>query len=210
MIFTHGNIYTGVVVMAAFKSIQRAEAIAIRGDRIQAVGQNAEILKLRGPDTKVIDLGGKFVMPGFNDAHAHLSSGGAERLNVNLIGVKSLDELRERLRAKVQTAAAGDWVRGAGWDENLWPVKTLPTRWDLDEVTRDHPVFLNRVDGHIAVANTRALQLASISIASRDPKGGKIDRDSSGQPNGILRETAKQAVLDVIPPPTHDKPRATP
>jgi hypothetical protein len=129
-------------------------------------------------------------------------------MNVNLVGVKSLEEFRERIRAKVESAAPGDWILGGGWDENLWPVKTVPTRWDIDEITRDHPVFLDRVDGHIAVANTRALQLASITIASRDPKGGKIDRDQNGQPNGVLRETAKQAVRDAIPPPTHDKRRA--
>jgi hypothetical protein len=207
IIFTHGNVYTGVAVMSAFKAIKRAEAIAIRGDRIEAVGENAEILKLRGPDTEVIDLGGHFVMPGFNDAHAHLIDGGFERMNVNLVGVKSLEEFRERIRVKVDAAAPGDWILGDGWDENLWPVKTPPTRWDIDEITRDHPVFVGRVDGHIAVANSRALQLASITIASRDPKGGKIDRDSNGQPNGILRETARQAVYDAIPKPTHDKRR---
>lgn len=207
LIFVHGNVYTGVADGSSFKSIKRAQAIAVRGDRIEAVGENAEILKLKGPDSEVIDLGGKFIMPGFNDAHAHLSEGGSERLNVNLIGVKSLEEFRERIRAKVNAAAPGDWVLGGGWDENLWPVKTVPTRWDVDEVSGDHPVFLQRVDGHIAVANTRALQLASITIASRDPKGGKIDRDSNGQPNGILRETARAAVVNAIPEPTHDKRR---
>ena len=207
VIFTHGNVYTGVAVMSAFKAIKRAEAIAVRGDRIAAVGENVEILKLRGPNTQVIDLGGHFVMPGFNDAHAHLIDGGFERMNVNLVGTKSLDEFRERIRARVDAAAPGDWILGDGWDENLWPVKTPPTRWDIDEITTDHPVFLSRVDGHIAVANSRALQLASITIASRDPKGGKIDRDSNGQPTGILRETARQAVQDAIPQPTHDKRR---
>src|SRR5579864_3860653 len=207
VIFTHGNIYTGVPVMSAFKAIKRAEAMAVRGDRIQAVGENAEMLKHRGPDTQVIDLGGHFVMPGFNDAHAHLENGGFDRMNVDLTGVKSLDEFRERIRAKVEAAAPGDWILGGGWDENLWPVKTVPTRWDVDEVSGDHPIFLDRVDGHIAVANTRALQLASITIASRDPKGGKIDRDSNGQPTGILRETARQAIREAIPEPTHDRRR---
>jgi hypothetical protein len=207
LIFVHGNVYTGVVEASSFKSIKRAQAIAVRGDRIEAVGENAEILKLKGPQTEVIDLGGKFIMPGFNDAHVHLSQGGAQRLNVNLIGVKSLDEFRERIRAKVEAAAPGDWILGGGWDENLWPVKTVPTRWDVDEVSGDHPIFLDRVDHHIAVANTRALQLASITIASRDPKGGRIDRDSNGQPNGILRETARAAVVNAIPEPTHDKRR---
>jgi len=206
-IFIHANVYTGVAQGSAFKAIKRAQAVAVRGDRIQAVGENAEILKLKGPETQVIDLGGKFLMPGFNDAHVHLSEGGSNALNVNLVGVKSLDEFRERVRAKVEKAAPGDWILGGGWDENFWPVKTVPTRWDLDEVSGDHPVFLGRVDGHIAVANTRALQLASITIASRDPKGGKIDRDANGQPTGILRETARQAVNDAIPEPTHEKRR---
>ncbi len=171
------------------------------------MGENADILKLKGPETQVIDVGGKFVMPGFNDAHAHLAAGGAERLNVNLTGVKSLEEFRARIRAKVETAKPGDWILGGGWDENLWPVKVLPTRWDVDEVSAGHPVFLERVDGHIAVANTQALKLASITIASRDPRGGKIDRDSNSQPNGILRERAREAVTNVIPPPTHDRRR---
>ena len=206
-IFIHGNVYTGVAETSSFKSIKRAQAIAVRGDRIEAVGENADILKLKGPSTVVVELGGKFLMPGFNDAHAHLSAGGAERLNVNLTGVRSLEEFRDRIRAKVASAAPGDWIQGGGWDENLWPVKTVPTRWDVDEVSGDHPIFLQRVDGHIAVANTRALQRASITIASRDPKGGKIDRDSNGQPNGILRETARTAVFNAIPEPTHDKRR---
>jgi len=207
VIFVHGNVYTGVMEASAFTSIKRAQAIAVRGDRIEAVGENGEILKLKGASTQVIDLGGKFIMPGFNDAHVHFSEGGKQRLNVDLVGVKSLEEFRERIRAKVETAAPGDWIQGGGWDENLWPVKTVPTRWDVDEVSGDHPIFLDRVDGHIAVANTRALQLASITIASRDPRGGKIDRDSNSQPNGVLRETARAAVVNAIPEPTHDKRR---
>jgi predicted amidohydrolase YtcJ len=206
-VFVHGNIYTGVVDKAAFNAVKRAQAIAIRGDRIQAVGENADILKLKGPNTQVIDLGGKFLMPGFNDAHTHLSEGGFQALNVNLVGTKSLDEFRDRIRANVQSAAPGAWILGGGWDENLWPVKVVPSRWDIDEVSAGHPVFLQRVDGHIAVANTRALQLASITIASRDPKAGKIDRDGNGQPTGILRETARQAISDAIPAPTHDERR---
>jgi predicted amidohydrolase YtcJ len=207
VIFVHGNVYTGIAMTSGFSAIRRAEAIAVRGDRIEAVGENADILKLKGPETQVIDVGGKFVMPGFNDAHAHLGAGGAERLNVNLTGVKSLEEFRARIRAKVESAKPGDWILGGGWDENLWPVKALPTRWDVDEVSAGHPVFLERVDGHIAVANTQALKLASITIASRDPRGGKIDRDSNSQPNGILRESAREAVTRVIPPPTHDRRR---
>jgi predicted amidohydrolase YtcJ len=206
-IFLHGNIYTGVAVVSSFHEIKRAEAMAIRGDRLQAVGAESDILKLKGPQTEVVNLNGRFVMPGFNDAHLHLANAGFERLTVNLVGVKSLTEFRDRIRARVETAGPGEWIVGRGWDHTLWPVKELPSRWDIDEVTTDHPVFLQRVDGHIAVANTRALQLASITIASKDPTGGKIDRDSTGQPTGILRETARAAVEGVIPKPTHDKRR---
>ena len=206
-IYIHANIYTGVPAAAQFSSVLRAEAIAVRGDRILGIGKNVEIEKLKGPQTQVIDLGGRFVMPGFNDAHLHLADAGLQKLDVDLTGVKTLEEFRERLRARVQTAKADEWILGGGWDETLWPVKTPPSRWDLDQVSDGHPVFLDRVDGHLAVANTRALQLADITIASHDPQGGLIDRDENGQPTGILRDTAKQAVLAVIPPPTHDKRR---
>ena len=94
-------------------------------------------------------------MPGFNDAHLHLAEGGFQKLTVDMTGVKSLTEFRERLQARVANAAPREWILGGGWDETKWPVKTLPSRWDLDEVTTDHPVFLQRTDGHIAVANTR-------------------------------------------------------
>src|SRR5207302_9638098 len=144
---------------------------------------------------------------GFNDAHLHLARAGFRRLTVDLTGVKSLTEFRDRIHARVQTAEPGEWIVGGGWDETLWPVQQLPSRWDIDEVTTDHPVFLQRVDGHVAVANTRALQLASITVASKDPEGGKIDRDSTGQSTGILRETARDAVMSVIPRPTHDRRR---
>jgi predicted amidohydrolase YtcJ len=208
LIFTHGNIYTGVVDAASSLGAgQRSEALAILGDRIIAVGKRDEIMKLKGPETKIVDLEGHFVMPGFNDAHMHLASAGLEKMNVNLTGVKTLDEFRDRILARVEKAAPGDWIVGGGWDETLWPVKVLPTRWDVDEVSSSHPVFLTRVDGHIAVANTRALQLASITVATRDPDGGKIDRDEAGTPTGILREKAQEAVDAAIPKPTHDKRR---
>jgi predicted amidohydrolase YtcJ len=208
VIYTHGNIYTDVVdASASLEAGKRWEILAVRGDRILAIGMKEDIPKFKGPDTKIIDLGGHFVMPGFNDAHVHLASAGLEKLNVDMVGVKTLDEFRERLRARCDAAVPGEWVVGAGWDETLWPVKVPPTRWDLDEVSGDHPVFLMRVDGHIAVANTRALQLASVTVATKNPAGGKIDRDDGGTPTGILREKATDAVRDVIPKPTHEKRR---
>ena len=203
LIFMHANVYTGVPSNSPFSSVQREEAIAIRGDRILAVGKNLDIQKLKGPQTQVIDLGGHFTMPGFNDAHLHLDDAGNTKLSVDLTGAKSLDDVRARVAAKVAESKGADWITGSGWDETLWPVKVTPTRWDIDEVSGGHPVFLVRIDGHIAVANTRALQLGSVSLASRDPQGGKIDRNENGEPTGILRETAQGAVLAVIPKPTH-------
>jgi predicted amidohydrolase YtcJ len=208
VIFTHGNIYTGVVdPNASLGAGKRSEAIAVVGDRILAVGTRLDIMKLKGPDTKIIDLDGHFVMPGFNDAHLHLASAGLEKMNVNLVGVKTLDDFRDRVHARCEAAEVGDWVIGEGWDETLWPVQVPPTRWDVDEACEKNPVYLGRVDGHIGVANTRALQLASVTVASRNPEGGKIDRDESGTPNGILREKAQELVQSVIPKPTHEKLR---
>jgi len=205
-IFVHGNIYTGVASTGS-GSIQREEAIAVRGDRILAVGKTADIEKLKGPQTQVIDLGGRFVMPGFNDAHLHLADAGLKKLNVDLTGVKNLDEFRARIQAKVKTAKPDEWILGGGWDETMWRGQALPNRWDLDEISEGHPVFLDRVDWHLAVANTRALQLANITSASHDPEGGTIDRDGNGQPTGILRDTAQKAVYAVLPPPTRERLR---
>ncbi|MGA9797621.1 MAG: amidohydrolase [Terriglobales bacterium] len=205
-IFLNAKIYTGVK-MSSSQGIQRAEALAVRNGRVEAIGQTGEMVKLKGPSTEVIDLGGNFVMPGFNDAHVHLANAGFQQLSVDLAGVKSLAEFRDRIRTRVQSAAPNEWIVGGGWDQTLWPVKELPSRTDIDEVTRDHPVYLERVDGHIAVANTRALQLADITVATKDPAGGKIDRDSAGQATGIVRETARQAITAVIPKPGHDRRR---
>ncbi len=205
VIFVHGNIYTGIRGTSSFGVSQRAQAMAVRGDRIQAIGSDEIIQTFKGPDTKVVDLGSHFVMPGFNDAHLHLAEAGFQKLRVDMTGAKSLSEFRERLQARVAAAGPGQWVLGGGWDETKWPVKALPSRWDLDEVTTGHPVYLQRTDGHIAVANTRAMQLASVTLASKDPTGGHIDRDETGQPTGILRESARDAVTAVIPLPSHDE-----
>ena len=206
-IYIHADIYTGVSGSSSFHEIQRAQALAVRGERILAVGGEADILKLKGPATTVVDLKGHFVMPGFNDAHMHLTNAGFKKLTVDLTGTKSLDEFRERIRQRVQTAEPMEWIVGSGWDETLWPVKDIPSRWDIDEVTSDHPVYMERIDGHVAVANTLALKLGRVTLASKDPEGGEIGRDSTGQPDGILRETAKEMVKSVIPAPTPEKRR---
>jgi predicted amidohydrolase YtcJ len=202
IIFVKGDIYTGASFAFPHRTMLRAQALAVSGGKIIAAGSNADIQKLKGPHTQVIDLQGHFVMPGFNDAHTHLSSGGFEKLNVDLVGAKSLEEMKQRIAARVKTASAGEWITGRGWDHTLWAVQKTPTRQDIDPVTGDHPAIFNRVDGHIAIANSAALKAAGITSKTPDPHGGKIDRDAKGEPTGILRETAMGLVSSKIPPPT--------
>src|ERR1044071_2094713 len=180
----------------------RRQAMAVTRGKIIAVGTNSEIQQLKGPKTQVIDLGSHFVMPGFNDAHVHLGSGGFEKLNVDLVGSKSLDDMKQRIAARVKTASPGEWIVGRGWDHTLWAEQKTPTRADIDSVTGDHPAIFNRVDGHIAIANSAALKAAGVTAQSPDPHGGKIDRDDKGEPTGILRETAMGLVGEKIPPPS--------
>ena len=206
-IFLHGNIYTGVSGSSSFHEVERVQAIAIKGDRILAVGKDDEIEKYRGPSTMVVDLKGHFVVPGFNDAHMHLTDAGFKRLTIDLTGVRSEQEFRDRVRKRLETAEPGEWITGSGWDETLWPTKEVPTRWDIDEVTSDHPVYLERIDGHVAVASTLALKMAHVTLASKNPEGGEIGRDTNGQPNGVLRETARDLVTSIIPPPAPDQRR---
>jgi predicted amidohydrolase YtcJ len=220
LVFINGDIYTGMGPqelpqlfreprgvndqMLALKALQpnRVQAIAVTGDKIVAIGSSEEIQKFKGPKTQVVDLGGHFVMPGFNDAHVHLGSGGFEKLNVDLVGSKSLDDMKQRIAARVKTAGPGEWIQGRGWDHTLWAEQKTPVRSDIDSVTGDHPAIFNRVDGHIAIANTAALKAAGITAQTPDPHGGKIDRDEKGEPTGILRETAMGAVFSKIPPPS--------
>ena len=208
LIFINGDIYTRAPIGGVFSGFKppqppgRAQALAVVGGKITVIGSNEEIQKLKGPKTQVIDLGGHFVMPGFNDAHVHLGSGGFEKLNVNLVGSKSLDEMKQRIAERVKTAGPGEWIQGRGWDHTLWTEQKTPTRADIDAVTGDHPAIFNRVDGHIAIANSAALKAAGVTAQSPDPHGGKIDRDDKGEPTGILRETAMGAVFQKIPPPS--------
>jgi predicted amidohydrolase YtcJ len=199
-IYFHGNILTGVDLELA--QPQRVSAIAVRGGVIVASGADSDVKKLQSASTKMFDLGGAFVMPGFNDAHAHLGAAGQIKLSVDVTGVKSLAEMQARIRAAAQAAAPVAWLTGGGWDHTLWPSKTLPTKADLDAVTDGHPAFLVRVDGHIAIANSAALAAAGISKTTPDPQGGKIDRDASGEATGIIRETAQALIDKHIPPPT--------
>lgn len=200
-IFYDGNILTGEGLLSA--EPKRSSALAVRDGLILAVGSDSEVLPLRGPKTETIDLHGAFAMPGFNDAHVHLASAGREKLTIDLVGTQSLAEMLERIRFGARSGAPGTWLRGRGWDHMLWESKQLPTLEDLDKATGDHPALFSRVDGHISVANSRALALAHITSKTPDPPGGKIDRDAEGNPTGIVRETAVDLVAAKIPPATH-------
>ncbi|PYV65087.1 MAG: amidohydrolase [Acidobacteria bacterium] len=166
-IYLHGNVYTGMAGASSFHEAERAQALAVRGERILAVGTEADIRKLRGPATTVVDLQGHFVMPGFNDAHMHLVEAGFKMLAVDFAGVRSIEEFRERIRKQVENAAPTEWITGFGWDETLWRPPDLPTREDIDEVTTDHPVYVKRTDGHVAVANTLALKRAHVTADTK-------------------------------------------
>jgi predicted amidohydrolase YtcJ len=185
--------------------------MAIGGGKVLAVGTNEEITRLAGPDTRIHDLNtantSTFIFPGFNDAHTHLGIAGRTKLNVDLTGVKSQANMLAKVQIFANDAPAGHWLTGGNWDHTLWPQKTLPTRHDLDKVTGSHPAFLDRIDGHIAIANTAALKAAGITAKTVPPQGGSIDLDASGEPTGILRERARELVQKVIPPPSHDDRR---
>ena len=199
-IFVNGDIYTQA-------KPARAQALAVRDGRIAAIGSNEDIQKLKGSQTQVIDLGGHFVMPGFNDAHSHLAAAGMRHLEADLTGSTNLADMQHRIGLKVNKAAPGEWILGSGWDHTLWPGQTLPTRQDIDVMTNGHPAIFVRIDGHIAIANTAALEAAGITGKRAAPQGGKIDLDAQGQPTGILRESAQGLVFAKVPPPTPSQRR---
>jgi len=209
IIFFNGVIYTG----NGFDKDkpETVEAIAIGGGKVLAVGSTDKVTRLAGPKTILRDLSsattGNFIFPGFNDAHTHLGPAGQTKLNVDLTGAQSLADMLTKIHAYAEKAAPGHWLTGGNWDHTLWAEKVLPTRQDLDKVTGDHPAFLDRIDGHIAVANSAALKAAGITGATKSPRGGAIDLDKNGQPTGILRESAKDLVTKIIPPPTPEERR---
>src|SRR5882757_9466121 len=200
-IYYHGHILTGVGLGQG--KLDFVSAIAMRDGIITATGTDQALLKTKGPKTQLVDLGGSFAMPGFNDAHTHVGSAGRIKLAVDLTGSKSLEEMLDRSERAAKTAPAGKWLQGGGWDHTLWPAKVLPTRQELDRVTPGHPAIFERIDGHIAIANTAALEAAGITRATSDPQGGKFDHDPAGELTGIVREDpAMEMVFKVIPPPT--------
>lgn len=212
-IYIHGDILTGAHLRKddVSSTPQRVTAVAIADGKIIAIGSDKQMLERKTPSTKVIDLGGAFAMPGFNDAHTHMAGAGQQHLTVDLTGVKSLAEMQARIKAYAADPSVSEnpssWIKGGGWDHTLWPGKTLPTRHDLDSVTGKHPTVLERVDGHILVANSAALAAAGITAATPSPTGAHIDKDAAGEPTGILREDAAMALVNRKIPPSSTEVR---
>ena len=183
-----------------------AEAVAVHGHRIVAVGTSAELKRYVGARTRVVDAKGALVLPGFNDAHVHFLSGGFQLASVDLRDAATPQEFAERIRRFAEKLPAGRWITGGDWDHERWPSAPLPTKGLIDSFTPDRPVFVSRLDGHMALANSHALKLAGITRLTPDPPGGLIVRDpATGEPTGVLKDNAMTAVYAKIPDPTFEE-----
>ena len=197
LLLTGGKVFTGDPRRPL------AQAVAVDDGRIFAVGTDAEV-RARASGARVIDLRGRLVTPGFNDAHLHFLNGGLALTRVDLTGAQTLEEAKRRVAARARELPPGAWIRGRGWDHTLWGGR-WPTRQDLDEVAPNHPVILVRVDGHVTWVNTPALQKAGVTRETQAPEGGEILRDAAGEPTGILKETAGGLVARLVPEPTREE-----
>ena len=197
IVFVNGNVYT------VNEKQPRAEAIAVKGDRIVFVGSNANAKRFQGGGTRVIDLHGETVVPGMTDAHYHFIGVGQREMNLNLEGLTNLEDFLAKVKERVDRAKPGEWVTGRGWIETFWKPPVFPTRWDLDKISPNNPVFLTRADGHGAVANSAALKIGGVTKDLKDPFGGQILRDKqTGEPVGMLLDNAQGFVSRHIPAPT--------
>lgn len=177
-----------------------AEALAVLNGRFVAVGSEAAVKHWQGPHTRIIDAKGDRLLPGFNDAHVHFSDGGASLSSVQLVNVTSLKEFVRRIADYAAHAPKGEWIRNGEWDETKWSPAKLPTRQDIDAVTPDNPVAIDRYDGHMLLANSKALALAGITAKTADPPGGVIVRDATGEPTGALKDAATELLQKAEPP----------
>src|SRR3989441_1318255 len=197
LVFVNGNIYT------ANEKQSHAEAIAIKGDRIVFVGSNAAAKKFQGANTRVIDLHGETVVPGMTDAHYHFIGVGQREMNLNLEGITNLEDFLAKVKTRVDQAKPGEWVTGRGWIETFWKPPVFPTRWDLDKISPNNPVFLTRADGHGAVANSAALKIGGGTENTEEPFGGQVLRDKqTGEPTGMLLDNAQGFVRSHVPDTT--------
>ncbi len=192
----NGRIWTGD------ETAPWAEAIAIKGNRILRLGSSAVIKPLLSQQTKIIDLGGRLVAPGFNDAHTHFLGGSLDLTEVNLNGARSLEQMQARITEYARQHPDEVWITGAGWEYSSFPSQRLPTRADLDAVVKDRPVYLRAYDGHTGWCNSKALELAGVTRATKFEGFGEIVRDSNGEPTGVLKEGAQSLVRRLVPNPS--------
>jgi predicted amidohydrolase YtcJ len=183
------------------KKMPRATAIAIRGNKILSVGDREKIGLRVGPKTKTIDAKGKLVLPGFNDSHVHFLDGGFSLHNINLRDAKTPEEFVRRIADFAKTLPKGKWITGGEWDHEKWPGTPLPTRQMIDAVTPDNPVFINRTDGHMCLANSLLLKMAGITKDTTNVHGGFIVHDDKGEPTGILKDASMDVVWAIQPKP---------
>lgn len=202
VILHNGTIYT------VDNDFSIAEAVAIKGKTIIAVGAGKEILGCKDANTIIIDLHGLTAVPGLVDAHAHMTMYAAGLDQINAIGARSPEEVAAKVAAKANKAGPGEWITGHGWDSNDWADRSFPTCAPLDKAAPDNPVFLTKQDGHSCWVNSKALQLAGINSDTRDPEGGTIIRDADGNPSGVLVDTAMELVRRLIPPTSKSRMKA--
>lgn len=191
-------VYNGKIFTAR-NSLEFVQAFAVKSGKILAAGQTREMEQWRGSSTRMLDLHGKLVLPGFHDAHLHFWSGARLQRELNLTGLRSKEAVLARVKEAVAHSKPGEWIVGRGWDHELWPGKKLPTHRDLDRVAPDNPVFLKRVDGHAVWVNWPVLKMLRYYRNMPDPPGGKILRFRSGEPTGILIDAAFDILENLIP-----------
>lgn len=184
------------------------QAFAARGGRIVFAGSAAEAMALRGPATRVLDLGQRTVIPGMVDAHAHLAGLGQALATVDLTGTHSFDEVIARVAERSRTLREGEWIRGRGWNQNEWADTRFPTEAALSAAVPNNPVVLTRVDGHALLANAAAIRLAQVTAQTADPEGGRIIRNADGSPAGVFVDGAQRLIGRVVPPSSRDQQRS--
>ena len=197
LILTNGTIYSGLNERSFIGSI------ASKNSKIIYVGEDL-VDAINCTDARVINLSGKYIYPGFTDAHGHLKGIGYRELSLNLQGISSLNETLEVVKNYLSTKKAGDWIIGRGWIDKVWPENRFPTRWDLDSFSSNNPVVLERADGHAVVVNSIVLKLANIDSNTKDPQGGFIEKDINGEPTGLLVDMAMNLIADLIPKLTRE------
>jgi len=197
LVITGGAVWTGTTT-----GRPQPGAVAIRGGRIMAVSDSATIAALVGARTEVLSAAGGLIMPGFGDGHTHFISGGFQLASVDLRDAATPQEFVRRLGAYAKTLRPGEWILGGDWDHELWAGAPLPRRDWIDSVTPNNPVFVNRLDGHMAVANSAALRLAQVTKDTPTPAGGEIPRDPRGEPLGVFKDNAMDLVYRAVPDPS--------